>query len=210
MSAAKDRHSRSAQHHQPLGLRFGQSAHHGLGVGRTSVQADNGVILRAAGNDSYYAAATYRHTPEFVESQKGILFEPGRSGVVGHVLLEGKSVQIADVFDDSECAYREFAKRGGFRTILGVPLLREGSPIGIFVVGRYTETRHRSESDSTLRVTAAPAAALSERRASQGNLLRLRPKFFPDLHRGAVDGCLGRNAQFADDEKKPPLLPVSR
>jgi hypothetical protein len=36
-------------------------------------------------------------------------------------------------------------------------------------------------------------------------LLRRRPKLFPDLHKGAVDGCLGRNAQFVDDEKKLPL-----
>ena len=57
-------------------------------------KADKGVILRAAGNASYYAAATYRHTPEFIESQKGILFAPGRTGVVGRVLVEGKSVQI--------------------------------------------------------------------------------------------------------------------
>ena len=99
-------------------------------------KADKGVILRAAGNTSYYAAATYRHTPEFIESQKGILFAPGRSGVVGRVLLEGKSVQIADVFDDPEYAYGEFARRGGFRTILGVPLLREGSLIGLFVLHR--------------------------------------------------------------------------
>src|SRR6476469_3304427 len=32
-----------------------------------------------------------------------------------------------------------------------------------------------------------------------------RPKLFPDLHKGAVDGCLGRNAQLVDDEKKLPL-----
>ena len=32
-----------------------------------------------------------------------------------------------------------------------------------------------------------------------------RPKLFPDLHKGAVDGCLGRNAQFVDDEEKLPL-----
>ena len=34
---------------------------------------------------------------------------------------------------------------------------------------------------------------------------RQRPKLFPDLHKGAVDGCLGRNAQLVDDEKKLPL-----
>jgi GAF domain-containing protein len=107
-----------------------------LELGARLSKADKGVILRAAGNASYYAAATYRHTPEFIESQKGILFEPGRSGVVGRVLLEGKSVQVADVFDDPEYAYREFARHGGFRTILGVPLVREGSPIGLFVLHR--------------------------------------------------------------------------
>ena len=107
-----------------------------LELGARLSKADKGVILRAAGNASYYAAATYRHTPEFIESQKGILFAPGRSGAVGRVLLEGKSVQIADVFDDPEYAYREFARRGGFRTILGVPLVRDGSPIGLFVLHR--------------------------------------------------------------------------
>ena len=107
-----------------------------LELGARLSKADKGVILQAAGNASYYAAATYRQTPKFIESQKGILFAPGRSGVVGRVLLEGKSVQIADVFDDPEYEYREFARRGGFRTILGVPLLREGSPIGVFVLHR--------------------------------------------------------------------------
>jgi hypothetical protein len=54
-----------------------------LELGARLSKADKGVILRAAGNASYYAAATYRHLPEFIESQKGILFESGRSGVVG-------------------------------------------------------------------------------------------------------------------------------
>jgi adenylate cyclase len=107
-----------------------------LELGARLSKADKGVILRAGGNASYYAAATYRHTPDFIESQKRILFAPGRNGVVGRVLLEGKSVQIADVFDDPEYAYREFARRGAFRTILGVPHVREGSPIGLFVLHR--------------------------------------------------------------------------
>ena len=83
------------------------------------------VILRPSGDASYYAAAIYRHTPEFIQSQMGIVFTPGRSGVVGRVLLEGKSVQIPDVFSDPEYAFGEFARLGDFRTILGVPLVRE-------------------------------------------------------------------------------------
>ena len=85
---------------------------------------------------SYYVAATFRHTHEFIESQKGQLFAPGRNSVVGRVLLESKSVQIPDVLADPEYALRETARLGGFRTILGVPLLREGIPIGVLLLQR--------------------------------------------------------------------------
>src|SRR6202023_31766 len=73
-------------------------------------EADKGVILRPAGDASYYVAATFRHTPEFIESQKGQLFAPGRNSVVGRVLLESKSVQIPDVLADPEYALRETAR----------------------------------------------------------------------------------------------------
>ena len=58
-------------------------------------------------------------------------FAPGRDGVIGRVLLEGKSVQIPDVLADPEYTLRETARLGDFRTILGVPLLREGTSIGV-------------------------------------------------------------------------------
>ena len=134
-------------------------------------KADKGVILRAAGNASYYAAATYRHTPAFIESQKGITFEPGRNGVVGRVLLEGKSVQIADVFDDPEYAYREFARHGGFRTILGVPLVREGSPIGLFVLHRAA-VRPFTDNQIKLVETFASQAVIAIENAGLLNDLR--------------------------------------
>jgi GAF domain-containing protein len=108
-----------------------------LESGARLCEADKGVIHRPTGKDaSYYVAATYRHTPEFIESQKGQLFAPGRSGVVGRVLMGGKFVQIPDVLTDPEYAFREFARLGGIRTMLGVPLLREGVPIGLFVLHR--------------------------------------------------------------------------
>src|SRR5262249_20947223 len=47
-----------------------------------------------------------------------------------------KSVQIPDVLADPEYAFRDFARIGGYRTILGVPLLREGLPIGILLLHR--------------------------------------------------------------------------
>ena len=57
---------------------------------------------------------------------------------VGRTLVEGKVVHITDVLADPEYTYFGGQKLGGFRTLLGVPLLREGAPIGVLVVQRKT------------------------------------------------------------------------
>ena len=100
-------------------------------------EADKGQILRPTDKDgSYYSAASYRHTPEYEEHVKTRPLAPGRSSVTGRVLLEGKSIQIADVLADPEYKQQKIASVGDFRTILGVPLLREGIPIGLFLLQR--------------------------------------------------------------------------
>src|SRR5262245_21219767 len=100
-------------------------------------EADKGQIIRPTEKGtSYYVAASYHHTPEYDEYMSTQTFVPGRGGVVGRVLLEGRSVQIPDVLADPEYAYKEAAKIGGWRTILGVPLLRERVPIGVLVLHR--------------------------------------------------------------------------
>ena len=110
-------------------------------------EADKGNILRPSETDAhYYVAAIYRHTPEYDELQRTLTYTPGRGGVVARVLLEGKSVQIPDVLKDPEYAYPELVRAGNFRTILGVPLLRDGIPIGVLVLQRaavrpFTETQ---------------------------------------------------------------------
>ena len=100
-------------------------------------EADRGVILRRTGRDaSYFVVASYRHAPEFNEYLRNQVFTPGRSGVTSRVLLEGKSVQIADVLADPEYTLHEIARLGDFRTILGVPLQREGTTIGVVLLQR--------------------------------------------------------------------------
>src|SRR5262249_13759080 len=64
-------------------------------------EADKGQIIRPTEKGTtYYAAASYHHTPEYIAHMSTQTFTPGRGGVVGRVLLEGKSVQIPNVFDD--------------------------------------------------------------------------------------------------------------
>ena len=62
--------------------------------------------------------------------------EPGRGSATGRVLLEGKPVHIIDVLADPDYTLAEAQKRGGYRTMLGVPLLREGIPIGVLILSR--------------------------------------------------------------------------
>src|SRR5215469_8961034 len=96
------------------------------------------ILLPTKGVHSFYSAASYGHTPEYNEYVRTLTFAPGREGVVGRVLLEHRPVQIADVLADPDYRLREVQRLGGFRTHLGLPLLREGKPIGILIVSRAT------------------------------------------------------------------------
>jgi signal transduction histidine kinase/CheY-like chemotaxis protein len=59
-----------------------------------------------------------------------------RSSVSGRAALEGRTVQVADVLADREYAKHETQRVGGFRTVLGVPLLRAGAAIGAVLLTR--------------------------------------------------------------------------
>jgi signal transduction histidine kinase len=100
-------------------------------------EADSAQILRPR-DGGFYSAASYGHTAEFSEYVKNFTFPPGRASVTGRVLLEGKTIQISDVLDDPEYGLSEVQRLGGFRTHLGVPLLREGKPIGVILLSRNT------------------------------------------------------------------------
>lgn len=100
-------------------------------------QADMAQILRAK-DGGYYCAASHGFSREYVEYVKTVTFPPGRHSVVGRIQLSGRFVQIADVLADPEYSLHEAQRLGGFRTHLGVPMLREGRLIGVVLVSRRT------------------------------------------------------------------------
>jgi GAF domain-containing protein len=83
-------------------------------------------------------AESYGYSPKFIEHLRTLPVEPGRGSVMGRALLEGKAVHIPDVLADSEYTQVESQQLGGFRTLLAVPLLREGNPIGVISLARST------------------------------------------------------------------------
>jgi two-component system, NtrC family, sensor kinase len=101
-------------------------------------EADVAAIHRDQGL-GYQQVATYG----FSQSQKeyisrNVPFAPARGSVVGRTVLDRRIVHISDVLDDPEYTRPEWAKQAGFRTALGVPMLREGKPIGVIFLARHT------------------------------------------------------------------------
>ena len=87
-------------------------------------------------DSAFYYATSYGFPSGYIEFVKGIAHPVNRGSVIGRTLIEGKAIQISDVLSDPEYAYLESQKKGGFRTMLGVPLLREGTPIGVLLLAR--------------------------------------------------------------------------
>jgi len=98
--------------------------------------ADMATITRQGEGGHFYHVTNYNFPPDWVEYGRSFPLKPGRGSVVGRALLEKRAVQVADVLKDPEYAYVESAKKAGYRTFLGVPLLRDGQPIGVFSLCR--------------------------------------------------------------------------
>src|SRR5262245_27467727 len=101
----------------------------------TLCDADMATINRPQG-EAYRQVATYGHSPDLKAYVEVNPLPPGRGSIVGRVITEGRTVQVADVLADPSYELIEQAKMGGIRTVLGVPMLRKGTPIGVMILQR--------------------------------------------------------------------------
>jgi two-component system, NtrC family, sensor kinase len=122
-------------------------------------EADSAAIARQKGKN-YHLVARHGFPACFSAHVETLPMEPGRGSVTGRVLLDGKSVHIIDVLADPEYTMGETQKIGGYRTMLGVPLLREGIPIGILHVLRKS-VRPFSDKQIELVTTFADQAVIA-------------------------------------------------
>jgi signal transduction histidine kinase len=94
-------------------------------------------ITRQEGS-GFKHATSYGFPTDWIEFAKPFPIQPGRQSIVGRALLEGEAVQVADVLADPDYTYLEAQKKGGYRTFLAVPMVRDGIPIGVLALARRT------------------------------------------------------------------------
>ena len=136
-------------------------------------EAEKASINRAQG-DGYRAVAMYGFSPEFKRYMTAHPVIPGGKGsVVGRTAMTGGTVQIADVMADPDYQISDRIRIGNVRTLLGVPLLREGTPTGVLVMMRSV-VRPFTDKQIELAQTFADQAVIAIENARLVDELRQR------------------------------------
>src|SRR5262249_51280653 len=99
-------------------------------------EADTASICRPQ-DDTYRHVASYGFASGYDDEMGQVPLRRDRASIVGRVLLDGRVTQIADVLSDQDFNLHA-ARASGARSLLGVPLLREGAPVGVIVLSRRT------------------------------------------------------------------------
>jgi len=98
-------------------------------------EADMACIVRPHSSYSEFMAV-YRFSQAFLDTATSTPIAPGRWTLAGRVMAERHSVRIADVLADSEYTFSAAQKIAGFRSGMGVPLMRERVPIAVINLWR--------------------------------------------------------------------------
>ena len=118
------------------------------------------VVINRLEERFYRVAASFGITSEQREAIANIPIESGRSTITGRAALGRQIVHIADVRADPEFTMKGWYEKVGSRTMLGVPLLREGIPIGVMVLMRRV-VRPFTDSQIALVATFADQAVIA-------------------------------------------------
>jgi PAS domain S-box-containing protein len=125
--------------------------------------ADHAWLFQREG-EFFRWVASYGHATEvharIREYFRNLPVPVNRGSVTGRAALEGRVVQVPDVLADPEYTWSEAQKIGGYRSAIGVPLLREGSVMGVIFLAKAAPQRF-SERHIHLATTFADQAAIA-------------------------------------------------
>jgi class 3 adenylate cyclase len=154
-------------------------------------EADQATITRQI-DGLFYRAEGYGFSPEYMEYVKDIPVRLERATLTGRALLEHRAIHIPDVLNDPDYTWAKAQELGGFRTVLGVPMLREGVPMGVLSLTRC-QVRPFTDKQIELVTTFADQAAIAIENVRLLNELRQRTADLREAH----DRVLAQAADLA-------------
>ena len=121
--------------------------------------ADQATVTRQK-SGAFYRGEFYGFSQEFIDFVRDVPVKPERGNAIGRTLLEGVIVHIPDVITDPAYTFAEAQRIGEFRTMLCVPMMRDGVTIGVFTLTR-SEVRPFTDKQIDLVTTFADQAAIA-------------------------------------------------
>ena len=121
--------------------------------------ADQATVTRQK-SGAFYRGEFYGFSQEFIDFVRDVAVKPERGNAIGRALLEGVIVHIPDVMTDPDYTFAEAQRMGEFRTMLCVPMMREGVTIGVFTLTR-SEVRPFTDKQIDLVTTFTDQAAIA-------------------------------------------------
>jgi signal transduction histidine kinase/putative methionine-R-sulfoxide reductase with GAF domain len=119
-------------------------------------RADKGFVYIRDG-DEYVMRVNYGAAADQIDLRR---IPPEQGSLVGRTALKRQPVAIADALTDESYTWKAAQQRLGYRSMLGVPMLRDGEPIGVIAMWRE-QVRPFSEQEQTLVSTFADQAVIA-------------------------------------------------
>ncbi|TMJ34454.1 MAG: GAF domain-containing protein, partial [Alphaproteobacteria bacterium] len=156
-----------------------------------------------------YWAAGFGASPEYLETQRERVYRPGTDSLAGRTALNMRVTVIDDAWEDPEYGYKDLARLGNFRTMLGVPLLRSGDLIGVLgLVHQHVEPF--TDRQIEMVTTFADQAAIAIENTRLFEELQARNRELTEaLEQQTATGTILRSIAASPTDVRPVLTTVA-
>jgi GAF domain-containing protein len=125
--------------------------------------ATRAAMLRPDGEGNYRPTVTYNYDPDspMLQRMRERPIRAGRDSINGRALLEKRAIHVPDVLADPEYGRQDLVQLEPYRTVLAVPMLREGEAIGLIALVKGAEVDPFTEKQLEVVTTFADQAVIA-------------------------------------------------